>query len=476
MRLQIRPLKTAVVVAGMIAALAVSAQTASAASQRALLIGIGKYKNINNLSGPPKDVARVEQFLIGNWHFKKDEIAVLLDEKATRKGILRSIEQWLINSTRPGDRVVFYYSGHGGQVPDRNGDEKDGLDETLTPYDVTPRGDNQITDDVFGALLRRMKGRDVTVIIDSCFSGTISRAAFDADADSDEFVPRTFFPEEQARGSYDVEAHRNEESFVRGDAALRVWTAASSHQWSWDSRNGGIFTQHFVAGSADRRADANGNNIVTNAELLRYVREKTKAWCATNKRCRAQGFTPTLEAPSRELAAAVVPLGAQATAVTDVVTESNEAKVSLKVLPGDEVKLGEAMRFEVTSTRSGWLVLLDVNARGEVVQLIPNDTMKRHSKSRRISPNDPMTVPDAYYGFKFAAGEPTGDGTLVAIVTEDDVALSALLEGNGSFGPIPNAPEYLAKLAAKLIEIWTKDEKNRALRWSLATRKYRITE
>jgi len=99
MRLQIRPLKTAVVVAGMIAALAVSAQTASAASQRALLIGIGKYKNINNLSGPPKDVARVEQFLIGNWHFKKDEIAVLLDEKATRKGILRSIEQWLINSS-----------------------------------------------------------------------------------------------------------------------------------------------------------------------------------------------------------------------------------------------------------------------------------------------------------------------------------------------------------------------------------------
>ena len=33
------------------------------------------------------------------------------------------------------DIVVFHYSGHGSQMTDLEGDEPDGLDETIVPYD-----------------------------------------------------------------------------------------------------------------------------------------------------------------------------------------------------------------------------------------------------------------------------------------------------------------------------------------------------
>ena len=31
--------------------------------------------------------------------------------------------QWLLHDARPGDTLVFHFSGHGTQVPDENGDE-----------------------------------------------------------------------------------------------------------------------------------------------------------------------------------------------------------------------------------------------------------------------------------------------------------------------------------------------------------------
>ena len=58
----------------------------------------------------------------------------LLDEKATAASVLEGIRN-AARELKAGDLFLIQYSGHGGQVPDRNGDEADGLDETWCLYD-----------------------------------------------------------------------------------------------------------------------------------------------------------------------------------------------------------------------------------------------------------------------------------------------------------------------------------------------------
>lgn len=63
--------------------------------------------------------------------------------------------------------------GHGGQQPDEDGDEEDGLDETLIPLDFAENG-HIIDDDILKILVKPMR-KDVhcTVIMDCCHSGTV---------------------------------------------------------------------------------------------------------------------------------------------------------------------------------------------------------------------------------------------------------------------------------------------------------------
>ena len=75
-----------------------------------------------------------------------------------------------------GDTFFLTYSGHGGQVPDSNGDEgcfgdtKDGMDETWCLFD------RELIDDELAALYARFRaGVRILVLSDSCHSGSVTR-------------------------------------------------------------------------------------------------------------------------------------------------------------------------------------------------------------------------------------------------------------------------------------------------------------
>lgn len=487
----------------------------AAAAKRALLIGISAYENIRPLNGPRRDLPKMKAFLRDHWKFAEDEIIVLEDADATRDKIISAIKDKLISETESGDRVLIYFSGHGSQLPDEDGDEEDGLDETLSPVNTTEDGRNQITDDVFGALLAQLGDRRVTVIIDSCHSGTVSRSVgtFTEDEHSGS-IARTFVPTLQSRSAtptvYDEDAHSREESFVKSKGSLHVWSAAASNQLSWDTPRGGVFTGHFIEGMSAQLADNNKNGTITNSELLVYVRGKTKAYCSKNPICRGFGFTPTLEADSKAMEVVAVPLRdddeeedaedenqesgekeeeetdvAEAededdeeedVDITDLIVQDNDANVAIDILPKDVVNAGESIQFRVTSERPGHLILLDINADGEVVQLVPNEIMDKHKRTSEVGPKVPITIPDAYYGFKFTASEPYGEGILVAIVTEDKLKIDELLDANRAISVVAKPNAYLTQLASSLLKVWNDDKKNRELKWSLATRKYTIKE
>ena len=145
-----------------------------------------------------------------------DEVEVCTNEQVTKANMERLITQWLPSITKPGDTVVIFYSAHGGQIEDDNGDEKDNQDEVLIPYDTVDlftmmqliderkRGElptelegrvqelvdvaiaagedasaqhnalvryTGVSDDLFGRWLQRLSGRQVIVILDACHSG-----------------------------------------------------------------------------------------------------------------------------------------------------------------------------------------------------------------------------------------------------------------------------------------------------------------
>ena len=150
-------------------------QAASAGERRALLIGINDYQAVPGLQGSRNDVEAMQEILVSRWHFEPRNITVLLDRAATRAGILGALEQ-LVRVAGPDDMVYVHYSGHGSQVEDENGDESDGLDETLVPQDGRTPGVPDITDDELDRIFARLRSKNVVVVLDSCHSGTATRA------------------------------------------------------------------------------------------------------------------------------------------------------------------------------------------------------------------------------------------------------------------------------------------------------------
>lgn len=119
--------------------------------------------------------------LSGCWNDARDWAAyaqrrgfnptTFLDDNATRDRV-RSVIREAAEQLVLGDTFLLTYSGHGGQVPDLNGDEDDGADETLCLFD------GQLLDDELDQHLSLFSaGVKVIVVSDSCHSGTVTRDA-----------------------------------------------------------------------------------------------------------------------------------------------------------------------------------------------------------------------------------------------------------------------------------------------------------
>ena len=149
-------------------------------ANRALLIGINEYEYVGSLAGCLNDVELFGGVLTDNYGFEDSNITRVVDPENRRADILDAFDSFVAD-TSSDDAVVIYYSGHGSQSADRDGDEPDDMDETICPSD-TGRGaeDNtDITDDEINSVVQALtgKGADVTFIFDSCHSGSATRAA-----------------------------------------------------------------------------------------------------------------------------------------------------------------------------------------------------------------------------------------------------------------------------------------------------------
>ena len=86
----------------------------------ALVIGIDNYKSgdIWNLESAVHDAKKVGRWLLRDLQVPREQISLLLDDKATRQGIVDSFSKHLINNPaiQRGDAILIYFAGHGSQM------------------------------------------------------------------------------------------------------------------------------------------------------------------------------------------------------------------------------------------------------------------------------------------------------------------------------------------------------------------------
>ncbi len=145
-------------------------------ARRAMLVGINDYPDPQHrLEGCVNDVFLVSSML-QECGFLADDIRVVFDRRATARGILERLE-WLLDGAGAGDVRVFYYSGHGAQLPAYGArEEVDHLDECLVPCDFDWSAGRAITDNQFFELYSQLPYETRFVaILDCCHSGGMAR-------------------------------------------------------------------------------------------------------------------------------------------------------------------------------------------------------------------------------------------------------------------------------------------------------------
>lgn len=192
-----------------------------AQTKRALLIGVGKYPAEGGWASlsSANDLQLIKNVLIDKG-YKSEDIMALSDENATKSGIKECIEKRLLGAVRPGDIVYLHYSGHGQQKQDFDGDEVDGYDECIVPYDSPKKfqkgvyeGEKLITDDELGFWSKQIRQKagpagQLFVVLDACHSGTGTRGLGPARGTAEAMAPPEYIVSNQAL------AHRSENNHL----------------------------------------------------------------------------------------------------------------------------------------------------------------------------------------------------------------------------------------------------------------------
>ncbi|MCH9693189.1 MAG: caspase family protein [Gammaproteobacteria bacterium] len=207
----------------------------------ALIVGVGRYQSVGvpNLHGTVNDAQRMYELLTdqSGYNFPRQNVCLLLDEQATTENFSNAFRTTLTARAKPNDIAVVFFAGHGSQVRDSGGDEPDGWDETFLFHDARSGDVNDFRDDEFNVLLRELhqQTRNITVIFDSCNSGTAARSGARYAA---RFVP----PDTGGTENRAVEGDGGAGATTSGLPGLIALTAASDGTSALERDGNGIFT------------------------------------------------------------------------------------------------------------------------------------------------------------------------------------------------------------------------------------------
>ncbi len=232
----------------------------------ALFVGISDYTvntftyegvryQVRDLRAPAGDARKMAETLKDLFPNQR----VLTDNGATYDAIRRGFTEWL--SQAPAEAtVLFYFSGHGGQVPDKDGDETlDRKDETL----ITTDG-KMILDDEIHRWVNELRAQRIVIISDSCHSGTIHR-----DAKTFLLTDARSLPPRLMDGFADDFYKEGQ----RAPSKVVALSACRPEESAWEigALGHSLFTYCLLEGLKGA-ADQNGDKTITAQELFAHVK------------------------------------------------------------------------------------------------------------------------------------------------------------------------------------------------------------
>ncbi len=213
----------------------------------AIIIGIEGYSSLPK-SDYSYDDARLVKDYFKALGVKERNIELLIDEKATLSGIMKSIEAWLPNKLKKGGKVFVYYSGHGSPDPVTG-------EAFLVPYDGDPNylGVTGYPLKRLYEKLGRLQASEVIVVLDSCFSGAGGRSVL-------------------AKGARPL-VMTSQSAVLPQNLVVLSATQGSQISTSSQEKGHGIFTYHFL------KAIKNGKKSVSEIyeHIKPYVEDDAKS-------------------------------------------------------------------------------------------------------------------------------------------------------------------------------------------------------
>lgn len=260
----------------------------------AFVVGINRYAHQPwALTGATEDALAVARLLREHFHYPDDDVLVLLDEQATRSGMIegfRALREKIRAAKNA--RVVVYFAGHGMATTDLEQVKSD-TPGYFIPQDARPGAqDTYLSMRFVETKFEALACHHLLLVLDCCFAGAFRWSATRA-----------------AGGPPGVLYKERFERFLR-DPAWYVITSAAADERASDTLNGKVmlagvrdqparddntlgarspFTVALIeglkSGDADSKVlDKRGDGVITASELHLYIEQRFADWQALEGR------------------------------------------------------------------------------------------------------------------------------------------------------------------------------------------------
>ena len=426
-----------------------------ALADHALVIGVNEYPKLipgSNLEGCVNDAHSLETLLKAQGF----EVTTLVNDGATKRNIFDTLET-LKKTSRKNERFVFYFAGHGTVASDGA--------STLLPHDASEKNEASDIgrDELYRALLA-VPARSRTVLLDSCFSGGLTRSL-----EGRKVKKTRSYHRAAARRINVVGAKNDSNDLISGGTDIVYFTASLANQTSgeddFEATRGGVFT-HFLT---SRLQKANKETLWSEVqkdvtgEVADYMEQTQTPRLSPTEYAGKRLFEGKTEPkpdpapdpkPDPKPEPKPTPIPQPNRTVWDDFNEDHSvpAVFSLKMTPEAVwIAPDQPFTFEAKiGAVEGWLVLLEKDVDGRVYLLSPHSSDVAAAKVKANSVIRFPGSPDKNY-----AADKVGTERVKAILFTSEENALALIKAFPAEGAEPRNLRRIVEVGEKRLAFYT---------------------